>query len=177
MRFYGNQLSWAIKHLFITLCFKYHSPSFICVSIMLAPVISSLDEIYCTSLLLHFHSPHRSGQTPIPTLINGAFSAINGRSRTPSSERGTPTREIEQKQQQPKEVAMKQSMEKDSKPQRISRRPSFGSNGAEKEVTKDRNDAGATTAQTATTKSSDPTCKSNKAAPVSTTLPTASYYP
>ena len=25
MPFYGNQLSWAIKHLFISLCFKYYS--------------------------------------------------------------------------------------------------------------------------------------------------------
>ena len=48
MRFHGNQLSWAINHPFISLCFKYHSPGFICVSTMLAPVISSLDEIYCT---------------------------------------------------------------------------------------------------------------------------------
>ena len=47
MRFHGNQLSWAIKHPFISLCFKYHSPGFICFSTMLAPVISSLDEIYC----------------------------------------------------------------------------------------------------------------------------------
>ena len=28
-------------------CFKYHSPGFICFSTMLAPVIPSLDEIYC----------------------------------------------------------------------------------------------------------------------------------
>ena len=48
MCFHGNQLSWAIKHPFISLCFKYHSPGFICFSTVLAPVISSLDEIYCT---------------------------------------------------------------------------------------------------------------------------------
>ena len=48
MRFHGNQLLWAIKHLFISLYFKYHSPGFICFSAMLAPVISSLDKIYCT---------------------------------------------------------------------------------------------------------------------------------
>ena len=48
MCFHGNQLSWVIKHPIISLCSKYHSPSFICLSTMLAPVISSLDEIYCT---------------------------------------------------------------------------------------------------------------------------------
>ena len=48
MCFHGNQLSWAKKHPFISLCFKYHSLGFICFSTMLAPVISSLDEIYCT---------------------------------------------------------------------------------------------------------------------------------
>ena len=47
MCFHGNQLSWGIKHPFISLYSKYHSPSFICLSTMLAPVISSLDEIYC----------------------------------------------------------------------------------------------------------------------------------
>ena len=34
-----------------SLCFKYHSPGFISSSTMLAPVISSLDEIYCTDLV------------------------------------------------------------------------------------------------------------------------------
>ena len=47
MRFHGNQLSWAIKHHFISLCSKYQSPGFNCFPTMLAPVISSLDEIYC----------------------------------------------------------------------------------------------------------------------------------
>ena len=47
MRFHGNQPSWAIKLPFISLYFKYHSPSFICFSTMFAPIISSLDEIYC----------------------------------------------------------------------------------------------------------------------------------
>ena len=42
MRFHGNQLSWAIKHLFKSLYFKYHSPSFICFSTKLAPLIPSL---------------------------------------------------------------------------------------------------------------------------------------
>ena len=37
MCFHGNQLSWGIKH-----------PGFICLSSMLAPVIPSLDGIYCT---------------------------------------------------------------------------------------------------------------------------------
>ena len=49
MCFHGNQLSWVIKHPFISLCFKYHFLSFICFSYMLAPVISNLDEIYCIS--------------------------------------------------------------------------------------------------------------------------------
>ena len=47
MRFHGNQISWAIKHPFISSCLKYHSPGLIFSSTMLAPVISSLDEIYC----------------------------------------------------------------------------------------------------------------------------------
>ena len=47
MCFHGNQLSWAIKRPVINLCLKYHSPGFICSSTILAPVISSLDEIYC----------------------------------------------------------------------------------------------------------------------------------
>ena len=47
MCFHGNQLSWGIKHPIISLCSKYHSQGFICLSTMLAPVISSLDEIYC----------------------------------------------------------------------------------------------------------------------------------
>ena len=49
MRFHSNQLSSAINLPFISLCFEYHSPGFICFSAMLAPVISSLDEIYCIS--------------------------------------------------------------------------------------------------------------------------------
>ena len=49
MFFHGNQPSWAIKHPIISLCFKYHSFGFIFFSTMLAPVISSLDEIYCSS--------------------------------------------------------------------------------------------------------------------------------
>ena len=47
MCFHGNQLSWGIKHPIISLYSKYHSPGFICLSTMLAPVIPSLDEIYC----------------------------------------------------------------------------------------------------------------------------------
>ena len=54
MCFHGNQISWGINHSFISLYSKYQPPSFICSSIMLAPVISSLDEIYCTSSLF-FH--------------------------------------------------------------------------------------------------------------------------
>ena len=48
MRFHGNQLSWVINYPFINLCFKYHFPGYISFSTMLAPVISSLNEIYCT---------------------------------------------------------------------------------------------------------------------------------
>ena len=47
MCFHGNQLSWAIKHPVISLYLKYHTPGFICFPTILAPVISSLDEIYC----------------------------------------------------------------------------------------------------------------------------------
>ena len=47
MCFHGNQLSWGIKHPLISLWSKYCSPGFICLSTVLAPVISSLDEIYC----------------------------------------------------------------------------------------------------------------------------------
>ena len=50
MCFHGNQLSWGIKHPFISLWSKYHSPGFIHLSTMLAPVISSLDEIYCIKM-------------------------------------------------------------------------------------------------------------------------------
>ena len=47
MCFHGNQPSKAIKHLIISIFFKYHSPGFIYFSTILAPAISSLDEIYC----------------------------------------------------------------------------------------------------------------------------------
>ena len=50
MCFHGNQLSWGIKHPLISLWSKYRSPAFIRFSTMLAPVISSLDEIYCTNI-------------------------------------------------------------------------------------------------------------------------------
>ena len=52
MCFHGNQLSWGINHPLISLWSKYRSPAFIRFSTMLAPVISSLDEIYC--ILQHF---------------------------------------------------------------------------------------------------------------------------
>ena len=55
MCFHGNQLSWGIKHPLISLWFKYCSPGFIHLSTVLAPVISSLDEIYCIWNLLHRH--------------------------------------------------------------------------------------------------------------------------
>ena len=46
MCFYSNRLSWGINHSFISLYFKYQSPRFISLPTILAPVISSLDEIY-----------------------------------------------------------------------------------------------------------------------------------
>ena len=52
MCFHGNQLSWEIKHPFISLYSKYLSSGFICLCIMLAPVISSLDGIYCTLMII-----------------------------------------------------------------------------------------------------------------------------
>ena len=48
MCFHGNQLSWGIKHPLISIWSKYRSLSFIRFSTMLAPVISSLDEINCS---------------------------------------------------------------------------------------------------------------------------------
>ena len=51
MCFHGCRLSWGINHSFISLYSKYQPPSFICSPIMLAPVFSSLDEIYCTKML------------------------------------------------------------------------------------------------------------------------------
>ena len=47
MCFHGNQHLWAIKHPFISLCFKYHSLNFICLPVMNSPVFPSLDDIYC----------------------------------------------------------------------------------------------------------------------------------
>ena len=52
MCFHGNQPSWGINHSFISLYSKYQSPHFISLPIILAPVISSQDEIYCTPLEL-----------------------------------------------------------------------------------------------------------------------------
>ena len=49
MCFHGNQPSWGINHSFISLYFKYQSPRFTSIPVILAPVISSLDEIYCTN--------------------------------------------------------------------------------------------------------------------------------
>lgn len=50
MCFHGNRVSWGINYSFISLYSKYQPSSFICSPIMLAPIISSLDEIYCISL-------------------------------------------------------------------------------------------------------------------------------
>ena len=47
MCLHGNQPLWGIKHPIISLQSKYHSPGIIRFFIMLAPVMSSLDEIYC----------------------------------------------------------------------------------------------------------------------------------
>ena len=54
MCFHGNRVSWGINHSFINLYSKYQPPSFICSPIMLVPVISSLNEIYCTLHLTHW---------------------------------------------------------------------------------------------------------------------------
>ena len=44
MCFHSNQLSWGIKHPFINLYSKYHSPGFICLSTMLAPLSQAYME-------------------------------------------------------------------------------------------------------------------------------------
>ena len=54
MYFHVNRLSRGINHSFISSYSKYQSPHFISLLIILAPVISSLDEIYCTQLWLAF---------------------------------------------------------------------------------------------------------------------------
>ena len=64
MCFHGNQISWGINHSFISLYSKYQPPSFICSSIMLAPVISSLDEIYCICPLV-CHAQVKTAETRI----------------------------------------------------------------------------------------------------------------
>ena len=51
MRFHSNQLSWSIKHHFISVCSKYQSSGFIRFATILAPDILSLDKIYCRILL------------------------------------------------------------------------------------------------------------------------------
>merc|ERR1711942_418986 len=52
MCFHGNQLSWAIKHPIFSLYLKYRSSGFICFLTILAPFISSIDEIYCIYLFI-----------------------------------------------------------------------------------------------------------------------------
>ena len=47
MSFHGNQYPWAIKHTFISLCFKYQSLNFICLPVINSPVFPSIDNIYC----------------------------------------------------------------------------------------------------------------------------------
>ena len=97
MCFHGNQLSWAIKHPIISLCLKYPSPGFICFPTILAPVISSLDEIYCISLaryllklklydaLGHVRSNfavkgvHRRSWTTYTPIVRAKFHAVVGR--------------------------------------------------------------------------------------------------
>ena len=54
MYFHGNQLSWGIKHPLINLWSKYHFSNFVHLFTMLAPIMSSLDEIYCTGTLKNF---------------------------------------------------------------------------------------------------------------------------
>ena len=55
MCFHGNRISWGINHFFISLYSKNQPLSFICSSIMLAPVISTLDEIYCSWKIREMH--------------------------------------------------------------------------------------------------------------------------
>ena len=45
--FHGNQHPWAIKHISISLYFKYQSLKYICLPVMNSPVFPSLDDIYC----------------------------------------------------------------------------------------------------------------------------------
>ena len=52
MHFHGNQLSWAIKHHFISLYFKYQSHKYICLPAMNSPIFPSLDDIYCSIFYL-----------------------------------------------------------------------------------------------------------------------------
>ena len=73
MRFHGNHVSWGINHFFISLYSKYQPSSFICSSIVFAPVISSLDEIYCIIpiFLLRYEaelSAHESTRARLPKL-------------------------------------------------------------------------------------------------------------
>ena len=46
MCFHSNQHPFAIKHLLISLHFKYQSLKFICLLVMNSPVFPSLDDIY-----------------------------------------------------------------------------------------------------------------------------------
>ena len=77
MCFHGNRPSWGIKHPIISLWSKYHSSGFIRLSIMLAPVISSLDEIYCISILSYavevLHVTDRKQRSKMRVAYNSAF--------------------------------------------------------------------------------------------------------
>ena len=64
MRFHGNQVSWGINHSFINSYSKYQPSSFICSSIVLAPVISSLDEIYCKCCITSSWQGHLNSAQP-----------------------------------------------------------------------------------------------------------------
>ena len=57
--FHGNQVSWGINYFFISLYSEHQPHSFICSSLMLAPIISSLDEIYFTTLEKSIPTPRQ----------------------------------------------------------------------------------------------------------------------
>ena len=77
MCFHGNRISWGINHSFISLYSKYQPYSFICSSIMLAPVISSLDEIYCIFKGSRFNSQAGSAIKANKWSYNSAIKVID----------------------------------------------------------------------------------------------------
>ena len=51
MCLHGNQVLWEINHSFISLYCKYQFPNLVFLPIIIAPVISSEDKIYCTRII------------------------------------------------------------------------------------------------------------------------------